>query len=168
ADTIAASSPFLDEHKKQRHHEERSEVTRRANETIFVNPSGMVQNIVEPTADEWNKYWQHLYRLRRTGRLWDHWPPLLVITDPSADIPRQWLSRLDAVATHRTATDDLLSIKGLEYQHVLMLLSDRLYQSLEQGFEGSGQNAYNRYRLFRIPFSRAKDSLVTFVFPTES
>lgn len=166
ADTVAASSPFLREDKKQRHHQERADLTRRSNDTTFVNPSGTVQTILDPTVEQWESHWKHLYRLRRSGRLWDHWPPLLVIADPAATIPPQWLTRLDAVASHRTSTEDLLSVKGLEYQHVLMLLSDRLYQSLENGFEGSGQNFYNRYRLFRIPFSRAKDSLVTFVFPT--
>lgn len=166
ADTIAASSPFLREDKKGRHHQERAALTQRANETTFVNPSGKVQTIVEPTVDAWESYWKYLYRLRRSGRLWDHWPPLLVITDPSADIPSRWLSRLDAVASHRKSTEELLDVKGLEYQHVLMLLGDRLYTSIENGFEGSGTNAYNRFRLFRIPFSRGKDSLVTFVFPT--
>lgn len=167
ADTVAASSPFLRQDKKQQHHQERADLTRRSNDTTFVNPSGMVQTIVDPTVDQWESYWRHLYQLRRSGRLWDHWPPLLVITDPEASIPARWLSRLDAIASHRASTDELLTVKGLEYQHVLMLLGERLYRSLEDGFEGSGQNAYNRYRLFRIPFSRAKDSLVTFVFPSE-
>lgn len=46
-----------------------------------------------------------------------------------------------------------------------MLLGRDLYDRTNAGFEGSGQAEYNRYRLFRIPFSRAKDSLATFVFP---
>jgi hypothetical protein len=168
ADTVAASSPFLRDDKKELHHRERAELTRRANDTTFVNPSGRVQTVVGPTHEQWELYWREIYRLRRSGRLWDHWPPLLVVTDPEAVVPDRWFMRMDAVATHRTTTDRLIDVKGLEYQHVLLLLGDRLYQSLENGFEGSGRNAYNRYRLFRIPFSRAKDSLVTFVFPTRT
>jgi hypothetical protein len=34
---------------------------------------------------------------------------------------------------------------------------------VEGGFKGSGQSVYNERRLLRIPFSRAKDSIVTFV-----
>lgn len=167
ADVVAASSPFLRQDKKEKHTSERLQLTTRANDLNFVNPSGAVRTVVEPSWEDWNEYWRSIYRLRRQGRLWNHWPPLLLIVDPSADFDSRWLGRVDAVASHRCSTDDLEAVKGLEYQHVLMLLGRRLYDDIDAGFEGSGQVAYNRYRLFRIPFSRAKDSMSTFVFPDQ-
>jgi hypothetical protein len=54
-------------------------------------------------------------------------------------------------------------MKGLEYQHVLLVINRSLFEELESGFEGSGRTIYHARRMLRIPFSRAKDSLVTFV-----
>ena len=54
-------------------------------------------------------------------------------------------------------------IKGLEFQHVVLLLSPSRYHAAESGFTGSGLRLYDEYRLLRIPFSRAKDSLAVFV-----
>lgn len=166
ADVVSASSPFLAADKISRYRSERSSITERANGMRFVNPSGVVRTYEDPTIEQWDAYWQALYSLRRQGRLWDHWPPLVVVRDPAADIDERWLMRIDAVASHRRTVDQIEMLKGLEYQHVLLLLSRPLYDALDRGFEGSGQAKYNRYRLLRIPFSRAKDSAVTFVFPT--
>ena len=57
------------------------------------------------------------------------------------------------------------SIKGMEYQHVLLVIGEDLFEQLESGFEGSGQGEYHNRRMMRIPFTRAKDSLVTIVSP---
>ncbi|MBS1848155.1 MAG: ATP-binding protein [Actinobacteria bacterium] len=165
AQVVAASSPFLREDKKQRHASDRAILTGKVNNLEFVNPSGAIQTTRDPDWNEWEEYWRYIYRLRRQGRLWNHWPPLLVVQDPLADINPTWLARIDAVSSHRCSTDDLQQVKGLEYQHVLMTLGETLYSNIDSGFEGSGQYSYNRFRLFRIPFSRAKDSLTTFVFP---
>lgn len=165
ARVVAASSPFLRDEKKQRHASDRQLLTSKVNSLEFVNPSGVIQTFHEPEWSEWEKYWRYIYRLRQRGRLWDHWPPLLLVQDPLAAVEPHWVARADAVSTHRCSTDDLQQVKGLEYQHVLMILGETLYSNINSGFEGSGQNNYNRFRLFRIPFSRAKDSLTTFVFP---
>lgn len=164
ADVVAASSPFLRSDKIDVYRDERSVLTEQANRVNFVNPSGRVATVLAPDWDEWESYWRTMYDLRRQGRLWNHWPPLLIIQDPEAEVPDNWLRRADSVATHRISTNELETVKGLEYQHVLLVLGHDLYSSLQDGFTGSGQAQYNRFRLFRIPFSRAKDSLVTFVF----
>jgi superfamily I DNA/RNA helicase len=57
----------------------------------------------------------------------------------------------------------LTEIKGLEFQHAFLFIGQALFRDLQEGFSGSGQATYHRRRLLRIPFSRAKDSLVTFV-----
>jgi len=131
-----------------------------------VNPSGRVSTITSPEWATWEAYWRRLYELRRRGRLWEHWPPLLIVRDRDAEVPENWLDGADAFATDRISADELDLVKGLEYQHVLLILGQDLYSSLENGFTGSGQAQYNRFRLSRIPFSRAKDSLVTFVCQT--
>ena len=59
---------------------------------------------------------------------------------------------------------ELSLIKGLEFQHVFLILDRATHDTLESGFEGSGVRVYDSRRLLRIPFSRAKDSLVTFVW----
>jgi hypothetical protein len=124
-----------------------------------------VCGLEDPTLEDWEAYWRRLYRLQRTHELWTYWPPLLVVTDPIALIPPDWLMRIDPIPSYRRTTAELRHIKGLEYQHVLMLLSEQTFATLNSGFTGSGQRNYDLIRLYRIPFSRAKDSLVTFVFP---
>jgi hypothetical protein len=40
-----------------------------------------------------------------------------------------------------------------------------IFKQHDAGFEGSGRNLYEQRRLLRIPYSRAKDSLVLFALP---
>jgi hypothetical protein len=61
---------------------------------------------------------------------------------------------------------DLTKVKGLEFQHAFLVLGSAVHDELENGFKGSGTARYQRRRLLRIPFSRPKDSLVTFVTPS--
>jgi hypothetical protein len=72
------------------------------------------------------------------------------------------LERLD-IAREIVDLGRLGSIKGLEYQHVILILSERRYRELQEGFSGSGPRLYQDYRLLRIPFTRAKDSIAVFV-----
>lgn len=60
--------------------------------------------------------------------------------------------------------EDITSIKGLEYQHIFIIMAFSLYKELENGFEGTGKEIYNQRRLLRIPYSRAKDNIVIFAF----
>jgi len=54
------------------------------------------------------------------------------------------------------------AVKGLEYQHVALVLSRERLIAVQNGFSGTGRRLYNDYRLLRIPFTRAKDSLAVF------
>lgn len=167
ADVIAQSSPFLADAKKRSFAADHAELTARSNGVRFPNPSGIVRTYQSPTNAEFVDYVGWLNGLRRAHQLWDHWAPVLVVTDPQADVPDDWMRRLDPISTHRISTEEIHLAKGLEYQHALMLLGAELHSSLQSGFEGSGQSAYGRYRLLRIPFTRAKDSVTTFVLQTE-
>lgn len=168
ARAVAESSPFLAGDKKKRYADEREELTRRANDVSFPNPTGRVKTVVAPKAADWDSYWAEIAKLRQQKKLWTHWTPILAVVDPEAAVPQGWLNRLDGKDTRVVALDSIGEVKGLEYQHALLLLSGPKFRFLERGFEGSGQREYNLFRLIRIPFSRAKDSLVTFVFPEKA
>jgi DNA helicase IV len=97
--------------------------------------------------------------------MWQHCPAVLILRiDCSL---RQAARRLLAPLLRKSFTreldfSDVGSIKGLEFQHVILLMPKELFAELQSGFTGTGQRTYNYRRLLRIPFSRAKDSLVAF------
>lgn len=165
ADAVAASSPFLRKDKIGEFRQLRTRLTEGSNDVEFVNPSGKVETIEHPRQHDWEQYLNELSELQRAGRLWQHWPSLLVVADPNADVPEALSRSLSGFDVDYISTEALETAKGLEYQHVLLLLGDQEFSAVNFGFEGSGQKEYARFRLFRIPFSRAKDSLTTFVFP---
>jgi hypothetical protein len=160
---VARSTPFLAEKKKMAYWEERRHLTDRANGIRFVNPSGKVRTCLDTTFDDWHSHMQWLWTLRKRGEMWLHWSSVLLVRDPSARLPASWEELLNPLSTHRVMTNDLERAKGVEYQHVVLVLGRRMFRALDEGFEGTGQNAYNQFRLLRIPFTRGKDSLATFV-----
>ena len=101
---------------------------------------------------------------RQPGR-WNHWPTLLIVNDPAVDVPKRWLDAIADLWVNQITINRLNDIKGLEYQHVAIILSADLHHELEAGFTGSGCRIYEERRLLRIPFTRAKDSLAVFVIP---
>jgi hypothetical protein len=159
ADAVAASSPFLREDKRLAYKSDRSRLTALANAVEFVNPSGRV--VVDEDADEsaWSQYLIWISTLD----LWRHWPPLLVVVDDLIQLPPSWSAAASNLKHEKVKLSETEKIKGLEYQHVALVLAGSTYAAIRDGFSGSGQSVYNTYRLARIPFSRAKDSVATFV-----
>ena len=159
---IADSTPFLDETKVEAFREEHERLTELANALTFRNPHGYVATYPEATSAEWNR---ELHRIRKPSQLWKHWSPLLVVVDTEhgVELEPSWTAACDDLRTEVVSLQAVEEIKGLEYQHVFLVISKGLYSEVELGFSGSGQRVYNKRRLLRIPFSRAKDSLVTFV-----
>jgi len=162
ARVVAESSPFLADAKQLAYAGKRREVTGLANTVDFPNPSGFVRTYLEATLDDWTS---HLRWIRSQPGLWRHWEPLLVILDRPDSLPTEWEGSLARLELGRQVVKlrDLQRVKGLEYQHVVMILTEPRYRSLQGGFVGSGQPRYQEYRLLRIPFSRAKDSIAVFV-----
>jgi hypothetical protein len=78
-------------------------------------------------------------------------------------LPNSWKREINGLEAVVINSKDLELVKGLEFQHVFLVLAKELYDEIEHGFNGSGQSRYLARRLLRIPFSRAKDSLVSFV-----
>jgi hypothetical protein len=58
-------------------------------------------------------------------------------------------------------------MKGVEFQHVLIWLSQDTFDLLKAPFQGKGNPVYDRLRLLRIPFSRARDSLTLVIIPNQ-
>jgi hypothetical protein len=175
-DAIAASTPFLDESKIRRFNSDHAGLTRLSNELRFCNPHGYVQTYVAAAMADLE---QEMARLQEHPELlWKHWPYLLVAVDDVLYETFRRAMQEGQQAGVKTETDrkvakaelvrlsDIETLKGVEYQHVFLLLSEPLYREIELGFRGSGQRTYRSRRLLRIPFSRARDSLVTFVFPS--
>ena len=162
---VAASSPFLDETKKATHRAERANLTTVANTVTFPNPSGHARTYRHATYRQWSLYLHWIQRQRSLRR---HWPPLLISSDPLVDLPGRWLDAAADIGYDSCSLDALSEVKGVEYQHVSVLLSAQRYRDVEQGFTGSGRRLYDDYRLLRIPFTRGRDSLAVFVFEASS
>ena len=97
--------------------------------------------------------------------MWHHSQGLLVLLDncelsKEANAVFKKLSRINYVKT--LSLDEAIDVKGLEFQHVFIFINKTLFDEIHNGFKGTGTRVYEKRRLLRIPFSRAKDSLVTF------
>jgi hypothetical protein len=86
-----------------------------------------------------------------------------VVVDDQLELPKQILEEIEQFPHDLISFLESESAKGMDYQHCLMVLSKKLYKDISKGFEGSGQKAYEKFRLFRIPVSRPKDSLFVVV-----
>lgn len=165
-DMIAKSTPYLHEPKIRDHYQQHSELTKLSNELEFVNPAGYVEYYVEATVPDIQGEVNRI--LARPWLMWTHSPGLLVVeglkdgfTLSDSSQAALWpLKQRDYV--REVSINDIDSIKGLEFQHVFVFLDLQLFNEIQHGFSGTGRRVYHQRRLFRIPFSRAKDSLVTF------
>jgi hypothetical protein len=175
-EVIGGSSPFGRDDKKRKELASRRRLTRRYNDLEFVNPGGSQRLHVPATIGDVESEVERLSAVRNGW--WEHWSPLLVAVDDDLGPPAPELAQLldriphqlvrleqDPELDFKTVIPGVRSVKGAEFQHVMMFLSYPLYSELEQGFQAKGKNVYARRRLLRIPISRGKDSLVTYVWP---
>lgn len=164
AEVIAESTPFLDPPKVKQHRYDHLRLTTLCNDLSFPNPIGYADKYPVATPSIVR---QELNRIiRQPGGVWTHTAPLLVaiIDEYVGDLP-VWLTDLlsqSGIRFKKVEAKSLKRIKGLEFQHAFIFAGDRLFQELEAGFRGKGRKSYDAHRLLRIPFSRAKDSVVTF------
>jgi hypothetical protein len=173
---IGGSSMYGRDDKKKKDLSSRRKLTSAYNDLSFVNPGGLQRVLSPATIDDLRL---EIERILDTQHLWwKHWKPLMVAIDddlgpPSRDVsaalkgvPHE-LVRLEQnpELDHRTVVPGIRSLKGAEFQHVMLFLSYPLYHELESGFQAKGKSVYARRRLLRIPISRGRDSLATFVWP---
>jgi broad-specificity NMP kinase len=163
-DSIAKSTPFLADEKQQKHWNEHRVLTELSNGLRFVNPYGYANLYEQATAS--NLRFEIDELKRQPGGLWSHYTPLLVAVIHESLVwpPDEWLKILDrsGVDYRTVAAIDLRLVKGVEFQHVFVIVSAKICRQLNEGFQGSGRRTYDQRRLLRIPFSRAKDRLVIF------
>jgi DNA replication protein DnaC len=166
-DMIASSTPYSAKDRIEDHRNKHQTTTVLANQITFVNPAGYVQYYPETKVANIQAEVKRI--LRADYLLWRHYPGLLVVdglTNECAfpEVAREALSPLQQWNyLHWISLEEIQKVKGLEFQHVFIFLSKNLYEEIQRGFRSCGNPAYNSRRLLRIPFSRAKDSLVTFV-----
>jgi hypothetical protein len=159
-DRIAESSPYLDHSKKMAFAEGKKEVTHLSNFLTFENVGGNFQVINGTNFSNWlEKYFEEA----ADGRLWTHSPPLLVVIDPNLGASAKLTEIFSDLKPQLRATvisfSECESVKGLDFQHALVVISSKMRQELESGFEGKGRKKYESIQLLRIPFTRPKDTL---------
>ena len=158
-DAVADSSPFLDSAKKALRVAQTESVTAISNEMKFVNPGGIHEVCDDLDQEAFSTWIEHLEEQQQGGELWTHLPALLVVVDDQLDLPKKIKKQIDPFPHDLINFSESVNVKGMDYQHCLMVLSKGLYKDISKGFEGSGQKSYEKFRLFRIPVSRPKDSL---------
>ena len=166
AEIIAQSTPYAAEHKIQPFRTERKVLTTLSNDLEFVNPHGYVKTYVNTTFADIK---HEVVRISNAA-MWQHSPGLLILLGncslpPEAETLFRRLDRQNYVKTisfNETGFHHVKKIKGLEFQHAFLFFNKKLFEDLQKGFRATGKNVYEQRRLLRIPFSRAKDSLVTF------
>lgn len=165
-DVIAQSTPYLADYKIEKHHEDHRRLTTQANYLRFVNPAGYIEYYAEATVNDIHDEVNRI--LRHEWLMWQHTPGLLVVEGLDegyqlSDASREALQPLDMKHYIKwTTLGEIERVKGLEFQHVFIFVGLKLFNELQNGFSGTGRRVYDQRRLLRIPFSRAKDSLVTF------
>ena len=161
-DVVAESTPFLASSKIREFREKHQGLTELSNDLTFPNPHGYLEVYENAELHDLHREVDRILE----KPLWRHWPPFLLVIDRAiGDRIGPWVEYMDdrRIEGEVVYTDKANDVKGLEFQHAFLLLGKDLYRQLETRFSGSGQAAYAQRRLIRIPFSRAKDSMVVFV-----
>jgi hypothetical protein len=156
---IAASTPFLSSRKVERREQDHALVHELSLSLRFTNPAGV---FVAKEACTESDVAAHAAWLEAQALRWDGWPPIAVVVDdePGASDLADAFSDLPVDLIPRHRIEEL--IKGLDYDHVVLLLGAETYRAAFHGFAGSGTRRYEEYRKLRIPFTRARDSLAVF------
>jgi hypothetical protein len=162
-DIVEASTPFLRQDKIDDFRQNREQLSRLSNDLIFINPHGYSEHYPDATINDVQVEVNNI--LRNEWLMWKHWPSLLILLH-DCELTKDTYDVLSPLMRKNNVKilnfDKIEEVKGLEFQHVFIFINKVLYEELHNGFTGSGQKTYHSRRLYRIPFSRAKDSLVTF------
>jgi hypothetical protein len=165
-DQIALSTPFLRPDKIESFRQERQGITLLSNQLQFVNPHGYSTYYPKATVSDLKNEVKRI--LDHPWLMWKHWPGLLILTENElSKEANAVLNRFHGGYVKIMFLGQVEKVKGLEFQHVFVIINENLFEQLQHGFEGSGQKTYHARRLLRIPFSRAKDSLVVFAMGRE-
>lgn len=134
-------------------------------EIRHVVPSGAVRTFLNATDDDWKATVAWLATLR--PQMWSHWPSVLIVIDRDVADTSSWIDELagtigsDQIDVVRL--DESPRIRGVEYQHAVLILSPRTNARIGRGLNRADAATTNLFRLLRIPFSRPRDSITTLV-----
>jgi hypothetical protein len=164
-DRVAESSPFLSDNKIEAFKAMHEHVYAISNDLRFVNRGGLER--VETGAKA-----EHIKKAIASVRKRPRWglpaPNVLVVVDEqTATTNWPWKRWLDGIDYVRIALPEIEQVKGLEFQWVFIVIRQSLFDEIESGFVGSSQRVYNARRLLRLPFTRARDGMFTFVMPDQ-
>lgn len=162
-DRVAESSPFLAEAKKAQFAQAHDQVFGISNDLRFVNRGG-VTRVWEQASQRTIKEVAAQVQTRRTWRL-NATPILIVVDEFTKAFQWNWKGQFGGRGFQVIGLQDLRAVKGLEHQWVVLVLRESLYHELQEGFAGSTQRIYNARRMLRIPFTRARDGILTVVLP---
>lgn len=169
-DAVAESTPFLAKEKVDSFREGHDRVYSLANTMSYPNRYGHEEVYEDATLGDFRK---EVRRIKRRP-LWKHSPPVLLVAERGlASESWNWAEELKGISyvqleIHSGGYGRLQEVKGIEFQHSFFVVGSKLFKELNEGFEGSGQKLFHQRRLLRIPFSRAKDSIATFVIAREA
>ena len=171
ATIVAESSPFSKDERKASHARARADLRSRANAVTFTNPSGIARQYPNAGLDDWRRYiamvTAQLQADAAMGALGD-WPGLLVVTPDVTLMSEDWRALLTDLPCHVHPDPDywhdswVRRIKGLEYRHVAVIVSQEDLDDITDVDDGHGPKRYEHLRRLRIPLSRARDSLAVF------
>lgn len=130
-----------------------------ANDMRFVSPGGSARIIENATIDDVREELDAI-ALRP---LWQQWYPVCVVVEHGVKGIKSLKTNVGRVRGEVIEFSDTKAMRGVEYQHVLVLLSrDTLHRIMVTGRSGLSTDDYLAARNMRIPFSRATDSMVVF------
>lgn len=105
-------------------------------------------------------------RLRLRDDRWET-HPLLLLYDGEAGVklPGRWKAMLEGLGVHIKPLTSSDQVRGVEYQEVFLLLSEHLVDRIDRGDNGLSAVEWKGFMTLHRLFTRAKDSVVTFVIP---
>lgn len=165
-DVLAGSSPFLRQDKIADFAANYSDLLSHFNKPEYVYPLGEYK-IYHTGSLEVIK--ERIVELGKLGT-WTHSPSFLFVIDrelKSVPLFDELINKLnDGKLCKSIWSNQVKDVKGVDFKHVLVILSKETLEALQQPFQGSGRPKFNDRRMMRIPFSRARDSLSLFVWKT--
>ena len=157
-DVLANSSPMINGPKQATYAKEHATQLSFLNDIHFVYPGGSALCLELATLADWSKALQRITR----PPLWRWSTPIMVVTDSALVCRDAWLSHLarTRVPFRHVSLEEVEAVRGLEFQHVVMLLSSTALKRMAEVPPGSGKGSFAELRMrSRIPPSRAVESL---------
>ena len=159
------TSPFILDSKIEEHKKGIDPLREICIESVNFVDSGGRFRVFQSNLEE--NFAKEIKRIRERVDLWQHWHPLLVVDDVDGfPLPKPWkdlLRNSNSIVKH---VEDVSSIRGCEYQEVILLVGARTWNQIVNGVLGATSADWQRIISFHTLMTRPKDSLSIFVSNT--